>query len=277
MLKGLLELLLAGVIFITVGFNHGLEDPKVAFANKMDKVSSGTLPELTLIMAKTFLGTPYVAHTLEGNPTEKLVCRFDALDCTTLVDVAVALAIARKQNLSYDQFLGIMTELRYTNGKIDGYASRQHYFLSWLYDAQKKGLVTDITKNLGGIPYNKQINFMSSHAALYEGISSPEILEKIKANESTLNAKKFYFIPKTSVRNIEPRLRDGDIIGITSSIEGLDCNHQGIVSIHNNRAFLLHASTSAHKVILSEQPLTDYLNSVKRHSGIIILRINENY
>ncbi|WP_373513070.1 N-acetylmuramoyl-L-alanine amidase-like domain-containing protein [Persicitalea sp.] len=241
---------------------------------KIAKVSSGTLPELTLCMAETFMGIPYVAHTLEGNANEQLVCRFDALDCTTLVDVSVALALAKKEDLTYEQFLSIMTQLRYMGGVIDGYPSRQHYFLSWRNQGVASGLLNDVTEGLGGISYDKQINFMSGHADLYKGIDSETALNKIKDNEQAVNAEEYKYIPKTSVRNIESKLQDGDIIGITSTIAGLDCNHQGIVKMQKGRAYLVHASTTAKKVIESPEPLADYLNSVKRHSGIIVLRLN---
>ncbi|GHB81533.1 N-acetylmuramoyl-L-alanine amidase-like domain-containing protein [Persicitalea jodogahamensis] len=226
-------------------------------------------------MAETFLGTPYVAHTLEGNASEQLVCRFDALDCTTLVDVSVALALAKKEELDYNNFLDKMVQLRYDGGKIDGYSSRQHYFLSWRNQGQQTGLLEDITKTLGGVPYKKEINFMSAHADLYKGIDSKEVLEKIKVNERRVNAESYYFVPKENVKNVEANLHDGDIIGITSTIPGLDCNHQGIVKMTKGRAHLVHASTTAKKVISSNVPLSDYLNSVKRHSGVIVLRLKE--
>jgi len=68
-------------------------------------------------------------------------------------------------------------------------------------------------------------------------------------------------------------LQDGDIIGITSGIEGLDFNHEGFVVKRNGRAYLLHASLEAKKVILATETLADYLQRVKKHSGIVVLRI----
>lgn len=271
MLKSNWVFLLLSVFLI--GFVPNLEEPEQVFLEKMRKVNSGTLPELTLRMAETFLGVPYVAHTLEGSTTERLICRFDALDCTTLVDVSVALALAKKENLDYNQFLKKMTQLRYAGGTVDGYSSRQHYFLSWRNQGTKEGLLEDVTRALGGIPYPKKIDFMSAHADLYKGIDSEEVLDKIKANEQRVNADKYFYIPKASVQKIEAKLQDGDIIGITSTIPGLDCNHQGIIKMQKGRAHLVHASTSAKKVIVSPEPLADYLNSVKRHSGIIVLRM----
>ncbi len=273
-MRNIQKFILFSVLILT-GFNLTTDNPEKVFLEKMKETSSGTLPVLVLEMAETFLGTPYVAHTLEGNPTEQLVCRFDALDCTTLVDVSVALAIAKSENLKYEDFLNTMTQLRYNGGKIEGYASRQHYFLTWRNQGLEKGLLEDASESLGGIPYDKKINFMSTHSDLYKGIDSEEDLRKIKENEQRVNDEKYFYVPKANVRNIEKNLHDGDIIGITSTIAGLDCNHQGIIKMQAGRAHLVHASTTAKKVISSHEPLSEYLNSVKRHSGIIVLRLKE--
>ncbi len=269
--------MIVAVLCVLMGFIARLEDPRTVFQQKMKAVESGTLPELALRMAESFKGTPYVAQTLEGNPTEKLVCRFDGLDCTTLVDAAVSLALARQKSLSYEQFLTELTQLRYAAGTVDGYASRQHYFLSWRNENQQRGLLTDVTERVGGIPYKKEINFMSTHADLYKGITSEIVLKQIGENEKLINGQFYFYIPKASVRAVESRLADGDIIGITSTVPGLDCNHQGIVKIKDGRAYLVHASTTAKRVITSTEPLTDYLNSVKRHSGIIVLRLKDRF
>lgn len=268
-------MLLLGILL--AGFIQAGEDPREVYQQKMNSVNAGTLPMLTLQMAESFLDVPYVAHTLEGNPEEKLVCRFDALDCTTLVEVSVALALSRQKNLSYEEFLDQLSALRYTKAKPDGYASRQHYFLSWVNQTQTMGLVNDITQSLGGIPYTKEINFMSTHASLYPAINSESIQSQIKANEEEINRKTYHYIPKASVKSIEGKLKDGDIIGITSTIAGLDINHQGIIRMKGNRAYLVHASTTGKKVLVSPVPLSDYLNTVKKHSGIIVLRLTETY
>ena len=70
-------------------------------------------------------------------------------------------------------------------------------------------------------------------------------------------------------------LRDGDIVAFTSSVEGLDCNHMGIITKIGNRAYLLHASLAGKKVILSTLPLAEYVASVPKHTGMIVARLND--
>ncbi|MCF0059692.1 N-acetylmuramoyl-L-alanine amidase-like domain-containing protein [Dyadobacter sp. CY356] len=245
------------------------------FNQKMDLPGNGDLGTQTLRMAESFLGMPYVASTLEGNPTEKLVCKFDGLDCTTLVESSIALAIAKSENLNYDGFKTELTKIRYRDGIIDGYPSRLHYVLDWMYENQKRGRLEDITSKVGGIPYKKEINFMSTHANFYPALDNTEVWEKIKEQENIINSREYSYIPKASLQKTEPMLRDGDIVAFTSSVEGLDCNHMGIITKIGNRAYLIHASLAGKKVILSSLPLAEYVASVPKHTGMIVARLTE--
>lgn len=246
-----------------------------AFRQKMALPEGGSLAALTVRMANSFLGVPYEAHTLEANKKEELVCKFDGMDCTTLVENALALAISKNNRLDFPQFKDELTNIRYRNGVVNGYSSRLHYFVDWLYEHQKRGIIQDITQELGGVPFTKNIHFMTSHSELYKGMQAKEEWDAIQAIEDSINSRSYYFVPDYSIRKIEPLLKDGDIIGITSSIEGLDCNHQGIVSKMGNRAYLIHASSTARKVVLSTQPLAEYVSSIKKNTGIIVGRLIE--
>lgn len=246
------------------------------FTQKMELPVSGDIGTQVLRMAESFLGTPYVASTLEGNPTERLVCRFDGLDCTTLVENAIALAISKNENLNYDGYKAELTKIRYRNGEIDGYPSRLHYVLDWMYENERRGRLEDITSKVGGVPFKKEINFMTTHANFYPALDNTEAWEKLKEQENTINSREHYYIPKTALQKTEPLLRDGDIVAFTSSVEGLDCNHMGIITKIGSRAYLLHASLAGKKVILSTLPLAEYVASVPKHTGMIVARLTEH-
>jgi len=245
------------------------------FNQKMELPGSGDIGTQMLRMGESFLGLPYVASTLEGNPTERLVCKFDGLDCTTLVESAVSLAIAKMESLNYEGYKSELTKLRYRDGIIDGYASRLHYVLDWMYENEKRGRLTDITSKVGGVPYVKEINFMTNHANLYPSLASNEVWEKVREQESKINAREHSYIPKADIQRAEPMLHDGDIVAFTSSVEGLDVNHMGIITKIGNRAYLLHASFALKKVILSNIPLAEYAASVPKHTGLIVARLTD--
>ncbi|MHA4738472.1 N-acetylmuramoyl-L-alanine amidase-like domain-containing protein [Dyadobacter sp. MSC1_007] len=245
------------------------------FTQKMELPDSPDIGTQVLRISESFLGTPYVAGTLEGNPTERLVCKFDGLDCTTLVESVIALAVAKTANSSFEDYKTELTRLRYRDGIIDGYPSRLHYILDWMYENQKRGRLEDITAKVGGVPYTKEINFMSTHANLYPSLAESEVYEKLKQQENVINSREHSYIPKASIQKAEPMLHDGDIVAFTSSVEGLDVNHMGIISKVGSRAYLIHASLSGKKVIMSNVPLAEYVASVPKHTGMIVARLND--
>ena len=48
--------------------------------------------EIILAIARKFIGTPYVANTLEKNKDEKLVVNLRGMDCTTYLETVLALS-----------------------------------------------------------------------------------------------------------------------------------------------------------------------------------------
>jgi len=250
-------------------------DLRQQFEKVVNKDVNGNAGQVLLSIGQEFIGIPYVAHTLENENGEQLVCRFDAFDCTTLVENLVALTRSKMLNYTFEQFKEELTKVRYKNGQIEDYASRLHYFTDWAYENEKRGVLKDITKELGGVRTQKKIHFMTTKSELYKGITSKEILGHLRESEQQMNARERYYIPVSNIAAIENHLKDGDIIGITSTIEGLDCNHQGVVKKKGNKAYLFHASSKEMKVVLSEQTLASYVGSAKRNSGIIVIRLNE--
>lgn len=133
-----------------------------------------------------------------------------------------------------------------------------------------------MTKTLGGMPFRKNINFMSTHPNSYvQLINSPENINKIRKIEDDINARMMYCIPKANVKSIASRIKDGDIIGITTTIDGLDCSHTGIALRQNGKLHLLHAPVPGSKVQITELPLWEYLAKIKKDSGIMVARTVE--
>lgn len=262
------------VLLLLIASVSSAQNSEALFDQRMKLPVTGNLPTQMLRMSESFLGLPYIASSLEGNPTETLVCKLDGLDCTTLVESAMALAIAKESDPTYQNYRNELTKIRYRNGAINGYASRLHYVLDWMYENEQNDRLTVITKEIGGVPFIKQINFMSNHANLYPSLNSTEVWNSIKKQEEKINQRKHYYIPKQDIAKMEPLLKNGDIIAFTSSVEGLDCNHMGVITKIGNRAYLLHASYTEKKVILSKIPLAEYTASVPKHTGILVARLS---
>jgi hypothetical protein len=225
-------------------------------------------------MARSFLGTDYAANTIEAAGKEHLVVNLQTLDCVTFYENSLVLARCIKKNsLTFEAYKKELQFVRYRNGIIDGYPSRLHYTSDYFYDNEQKGVLEDITEKIGGVPFDKKIYFMSAHPELYPRLKeTPAFAAAMQKIEDEINARKRYHIPKGKVRKISSYIKDGDIIGITTNIEGLDCSHTGIAVWQNKKLHFMHAPSPGKKVQITDLPLWDYLAHIKKDAGIIAAR-----
>ena len=234
-----------------------------------------TLPlsELIVEIGLSFIGTPYVAATLENGLEEKLVINLRELDCTTFVENCLALARTVKLGKTdVDSFATELEKIRYRDGLRNLYPSRLHYFSEWIHNNHKKGLISELS-NQNGEKAARTINFMSAHPASYPVLKAhPELIPTIAEQEKEITLVGFQYFPKSNLPNLYKNLRQGDIVGLTSNIEGLDINHTGIIILKNNELYLLHGSQSGGKVMVADEPLVDFLKPQSKNTGIMIAR-----
>ncbi|KSA12668.1 N-acetylmuramoyl-L-alanine amidase-like domain-containing protein [Maribacter dokdonensis] len=225
-------------------------------------------------VGKTFLKTPYVAKTLEIGDTETLVVNLQGLDCTTFVENVLAFTLLLRQHeKSFDAYLKNLEIIRYKDGSLNGYASRLHYFSEWIANNAEKGLLKDITGEIGGAAITKDINFMSTHRDLYPFLADDSNFSKIKASENYLNNQAICVLAQDDIAANEHLIQTGDIIALATSINGLDVTHTGIATREKDgRIHLLHASTGSMEVEVSKKPLADYLKGIKSNTGIMVAR-----
>ncbi|WP_276389155.1 N-acetylmuramoyl-L-alanine amidase-like domain-containing protein [Eudoraea chungangensis] len=236
-------------------------------------INADSFGEFVKFVGLSFLETPYVAKTLEVGQKETLVVNFHGLDCTTYVENVLALSLMNYTGKSdFETFTKVLESVRYRDGVLDGYASRLHYFSDWIANNEKKGFVKDITKDIGGEKSLKSIDFMSTHRDLYPFLTDDLNFQKIEAIEKVLSQKAIWIIRAENIKENEEKIKDGDIIALTTSIDGLDITHTGLaIFIEDKRLHLLHASSSG-KVTITESPLTEYLKTVKNNTGIMVAR-----
>lgn len=230
--------------------------------------------ETIVTVGKTFLKTPYVAKTLEIGDTETLVINLQELDCTTFVENVLAFSTLLKQKkYDFDTFILTLEKIRYKDGAMDGYASRLHYFSEWIANNAKKGLVKDITSEIGGEEITKDIDFMSTHRDVYPFLADAINFNQIKASEDYLNQQPIWVLAQHKIAENEHLIQSGDIIALATAINGLDVTHTGIASREKDgRIHLLHASTGSMEVEVSTLPLADYLKKIKGNTGIMVAR-----
>ncbi|WP_372755975.1 N-acetylmuramoyl-L-alanine amidase-like domain-containing protein [Labilibaculum sp.] len=245
---------------------------ELAESNSLDSLAMG---DRVIEVAKMFLQTPYVAATLEENEQEALVVNLQELDCTTFLENVVVLSeLFSHKMVKTTDFLEEMEALRYRDGKMTDYSSRLHYFSDWIYENEQKGIVKNITAEIGGEKYNKTINFMSSHVDSYAALQADSnLVAKIRETENKINKRELFYLPEDRIQEVEDKIHNGDLIAITTQIKGLDISHVGIAIHVDHRLHLLHASSAQKKVVISDLPLADMLMNSKYQSGIMVCRL----
>ncbi len=224
--------------------------------------------------ARFFLDTPYVGGTLEGDSVEQFRVNLRELDCVTFVENVVALHLMlQSSDHTFRNFCNILQRIRYRNSIIDGYLSRLHYTSEWLDDNRRKGMI-DLQHPSACRDFAPNVSFMSTHCDAYPALKAhPDWCREMEAIENHINTLRFCYIPKENVKAAELEIQNGDIIAITTHIKGLDIAHVGFALVQNGRVYLLHASSETKKVIISDEPLYDYLVRRKNHSGIFVARV----
>ncbi len=231
--------------------------------------------DVIIEVGKSFLAVPYVAGTLDTNPNkERLIVYVSGLDCVTFCENALTMSrIIKQGDTSFENYKKELEKIRYRDGQINGYPSRLHYFSDWIYDNDKKGIVKDITKEIGGVEYNKTIDFMTTHTDSYPALkNNPDNVSQMQAVENNINSRQNYYIPVKDLPSVYDSLQSGDIIGITSDVGGLDIAHTGIIYKENNIPYFLNASLKKKEVIISDGTIQDYIMGNKKQLGVMVCR-----
>ena len=222
-------------------------------------------------------GIPYVAGTLEGPGPEACRVTTEGLDCVTFMELALNLArttrAADEREPAPEDVIDAVTFTRYRAGRLDGYLSRLHYTSEWIADNIAKGVLEDVTPSLGGVRFPLSVGYMSSHPEAYPALrANPALADSMRHIERRINATRRTHIPRDRVAAIERRLQTGDLVAISTSIQGLDYSHTGLIVRDGNGARLLHASSKAGRVLLDDRIGAYMIQAPRSSLGITVLR-----
>lgn len=239
---------------------------------------------LPLHFANRLKGLPYVASTLEVNPCEQLVVNLRQLDCTTLVETVVALTrSARQGQATFEAFCRQLRQLRYAGGKLDGYASRNHYFSQWIRSNEQQGVVEEIKGEAADgyapfvEPQKLDLHYMSTYPEKYPMLKHDTLMQKrVREAEKRLSGTTVRYIPRRLLGQGKDKLgcvRDGDILAIVTRKKGLDTSHLGFAVWVKGRLHLLNASSIRKKVVLEPMTLYEYMTKHPSQQGVRVVRI----
>ena len=228
-------------------------------------------------------GTPYRAQTLEsyirggGNPaaTEPLTLSLTHFDCVTLVEacLAVARVAGRGGPATWEAFGREIERMRYRGGRRGGYASRLHYFSEWIADGERRGLVRDLGRELGGVEDDRALRFMTSHRDSYPALADDAVFRDIERIERELDGRPRYLVPTAGIAAVVDRIETGDVLAFATGIPELDVTHAAFAYRDDKGTLrVLHAPLSGGVVEVTTATLPEYVAAIRRSTGILVAR-----
>jgi len=286
-----IRLLLLSLLFVALPVFAGLpfdtvfrgRDRFAALVQRADEENWKALPigERVCAVGRALAGTPYRSFTLEiDDHTEAPSVNLNGLDCWTFFETSLAFARMLnepREGWTPQTMLHFIEVDRYRGGHCTGeYLSRLHYLEDWLYDNDRRGLVQDMTRSLGGVRVAHEAREMTAGWHEYRYLrADPGLLGPLGQMERRVTGLTMYHIPKNRVARIESRLQDGDIICITSRQGRLiSTAHVGLA--YRDGVGVLHFmhASSPHnygRVVIDDR-LSNYLNRYRSDAGIIVAR-----
>ncbi len=241
------------------------------------------LGERTVKAGLALAGTPYRSFTLEiDDHIEAPSANFQGMDCWTFYEIALGFARmlhAKPPPYAPDDLLRMIELERYRHGVCTGaYLSRIHFLEELFYDNERRGLVTNITRDLPGAERmgHRDIREMTVMWRYYRYLrNNPSLNPEMARIEARVSDLPVVHVPKRSVPAAERELQSGDVIAITSRDTGGYTSHVGLAYRDGNGVLrFLHASSKQRRVVLDDR-LSNYLADKRDDIGIIAVRPHE--
>ena len=215
--------------------------------------------------SEAFLGTPYRHSPLgEGAGVDADPrLRFDAVDCLTLIETAIAAGEARTPS----EIEPILDDVRYADGTAPAFANRLHLMeAQWIPDLVRKGYLEEATVRLGG------------GAVVEESIAYDEKewrarkkLRGLPWQPSLAGTHLVPYIPLADAARLAPTLPEGLVINVVRApVPGAVSlvTHSGLLVIKDGKRYVRHAALRQAQVI--DEPLEHF---IARHAQMRLRKV----
>jgi hypothetical protein len=224
--------------------------------------------------ARVQVGKPYLDEPAPAGP-EELTVRLEDFQCVSLVESSLALARCVAADRPEPAcFVRELEAWRYRDGKLDGFASKLHYFSEWLSDAERRGRLVDLGPALGGKPHPATFDFMSRHPARYAPLADPAVLTGIRDVEARLRTEPApLVVGRDALAGVQGQLESGDVLAIVGRKDDILVTHAALVW-RDTRGVprALHASSAHHRVIVGDGDVAEFIRHRPEWRGVIAAR-----
>lgn len=217
--------------------------------------------------------SPYVASK-EGDGPEGLKVDLARFDCVSILDSSLAVArCAWLQEPTEACFVQELVGTRYRNGVMGAFPSRLHYFEDWLDNNRARYRLDERIGLLGGVLLRRRFFYMSKNRHLFPPMANSLSRNAIAATEARLSKQTYTVIVRSSIREQQSQLQNGDLVGVVTREPGRLISHAGlVVRDKHERTRLLHASSHHRRVIVTATSIANYILRRPERWGITVAR-----
>jgi hypothetical protein len=226
-----------------------------------------------------------VNYTLEiDDRIESPSVNFEGLDCWTFYEISLAMARLVKNPPSMwsrEALLHYIELERYRGGRCDGtYVSRMHHLEEVFADNQRRGLGTNITPSLGGVPLRRRVKYMQTQTAVRSSRylrNDPSMVPEMAKIENQISTLPVTYIPDAKVASIESKLQDGDVLAIVTNWHSTYTSHVGLAKKEGATCRFMHATSARSKgrQCIVDARISQYLREKSKSIGLIVFRPGE--
>ncbi|MCP4500009.1 MAG: DUF1460 domain-containing protein [Deltaproteobacteria bacterium] len=224
--------------------------------------ASQTLADRLRLVSDAFIGAPYASSPLgegSGQDADPRM-RFDAFDCTTFVETAMAMSMSNSLGESEE----LIDVIRYQSSEIL-FENRRHFpAAEWLPQLTKLGFLSDITREIAGdetVVEKKVLN-----AKVWEKRKKPTVLElpneripdgifALEVWPLDLARKRQLEIPPGTLLNL---------VRVDFKRIPVRVSHQGLVIKKSGALYMRHAADRMYHSVVDE-PLDHFLHRMQQY------------
>jgi hypothetical protein len=213
-------------------------------------------------LSEEFVGAPYVRSPLGegdagGSDTDPRV-RYDAFDCTTFVETAMALSLVDDSA----QVEPLLDVIRY-RGAAPAFVNRRHFpAAEWIPELVELGFLDDITRQIAGEAVVAEATILN--AEIWDRRRT-KILDELPSERIPDGRFLLNVWPLADARAGYRRIPNGTVLSTMRTDRPrlpVRITHQGLVIVEDGRHLIRHAVAEPVGRVVDE-PLGDYLDRIR--------------
>lgn len=197
------------------------------------------------------------------------------------VNTVVALAKASEApgRVDLGTFSEELEDISCRRGQYTGFPSIMFHAADWIGDNSARGNITELTENYAGVvARTKSLDEMTRNRRNYAALADSATFEAVRMTEMGFRTHRIPSLKKETIKKKEVTddLRNGDIILLVPSRDGVDLYDIGFIVIEDGTPHLIHLSPQTHTVVNEQEDLARYMQLMTKYfQGYRIIRVKD--